>query len=92
MQTNRARQLYALRNTSVEPFNEWFKSLFELNEQAWHRGLDNNRAQILAAVLVYQLLLRYNRRCRRNNAQVKWISGHPQRVVRATRLALTLAQ
>ena len=58
---------------TVEPFNEWFKTLFELHDRAWHRGLDNNRTQILAALFTYQLLLAYNRRRGRNNAQVSWI-------------------
>jgi hypothetical protein len=32
----------------VEPFNEWFKSLFELDDRVWHRGLENNQTQLLA--------------------------------------------
>lgn len=54
---------------TVEPFNERFKTLFEFHDRVWHRGLDNNRTQILAALFTYQLLLAYNRTRGRNNAQ-----------------------
>jgi hypothetical protein len=68
-----ARRLYARRGVTVEPFNEWFKALFEFHDRAWHRGLDNNRTQILAAVFTYQLLLAYNQRRKRPQAQVTYI-------------------
>jgi len=67
------RRLYRRRGQSVEPFNEWFKSIFELDGHVWHRGLDNNRTQILAAIFCYQLLLRYNHRHRNHNGQIQWI-------------------
>ena len=57
----------------MEPFNEWFKSLFELNDRVWHRGLDNNKTQLLAALFAYQALVRYNHRQGNNNGQVRWI-------------------
>jgi len=69
----RGRQLFARRGCTIEPFNEWFKSLFDLHECAWHRHLDNNRTQLLAALFAYQILLRYNRRVGRHNGQVQWI-------------------
>ena len=69
----KGRRLHARRSLSVEPFNEWFKSLFGLDQTVWHRSLDNNRTQILGAIFCYQLLLRYNRRCGNKNGQVKWI-------------------
>ena len=69
----RGRRLYARRLRTVEPFNQWFKSLFELDDRVWHRGLDNNRTQILAALVSYQLLVRYNHRLGRKNARVRWI-------------------
>jgi hypothetical protein len=72
-QTKMARLLYSRRSATAEPFNEWFKSSFNLRDRAWHRGLDNNRTQILAAFFAYQLLVRYNRRCRRRNGRVRWI-------------------
>jgi hypothetical protein len=50
-----------------------FKSLFDLDQHVWHRGLNNNRTQMLAAILAYQLLVRYNYRCGNKNGQVKWI-------------------
>jgi hypothetical protein len=67
------KRLYSRRARSVEPFNEWFKSSFELDKQAWHRGLASNQTQILAAIFCYQLLLRYNRRLQRRNGQIRWI-------------------
>jgi hypothetical protein len=72
-QTRHGRRLYARRRKTVEPFNQWFKSLFELDGRVWHRGLDNNRTQILAALFSYQLLVRYNRRRGYQNGCVKWI-------------------
>lgn len=68
-----ARRLYARRKKTVEPFNQWFKSLFELEWKVWHRGLDNNRTQILAAMFTYQLLVRFNHRRGRLNGRVRWI-------------------
>ena len=67
------RRLYARRSTSVEPFHEWFKSTFGLHGGVWHRGLDNNRTQILAAIFVYQTLVRYNHRHGRRDGKVRWI-------------------
>ena len=67
------RRLYARRATTVEPFNEWFKRLFGLSEHVWHRGLDNNKTLVMAAIFGYQLLLRYNHDCGNNNGQVQWI-------------------
>lgn len=69
--SRRGRTIYRRRGQTVEPFNEWFKSLFELEDRVWHRGLDNNRTQLLAAIFVYQLLVRYNHRCGNKNGQVK---------------------
>ena len=57
----------------VEPFDEWFKSLFELDDRVWHRGLDNNQTQLLAALFAYQVLVRYNHRRGNDNGQVHWI-------------------
>jgi hypothetical protein len=73
LQSRRGRKLYARRGQTVEPFNDWLKSLFELEHRVWHRGLDNNRTQLLAAIFAYQVLLRYNHRCRKENGQVRWI-------------------
>ena len=73
LESRTGRKLYARRGQTVEPFNDWLKSLFELDEKVWHRGLENNRTQISTAIFAYQLLLRYNRRCGNHNGQVKWI-------------------
>jgi hypothetical protein len=73
LQSRRGQKLYARRGQTVEPFNEWLKSLFELEHRVWHRGLDNNRTQILAAIFAYQVLLRYNHRRGKENGQVRWI-------------------
>jgi hypothetical protein len=69
----RGQRLYARRFTSVEPFNAWFKDRFELNQRVWHRGVDNNRTQILASIFAYQLLLHINRIHKRPNGCIKWI-------------------
>jgi hypothetical protein len=71
--SSRGRRLYARRGQTVEPFNEWFKAMFELDDRVWHRGLDNNRTQLLAAIFAYQLLVRRNHRCGKKNGEVKWI-------------------
>lgn len=68
-----ARRLYSRRKKTVEPFNQWFKSLFELDLKVWHRGLHNNQTQILASVFTYQLLVRFNHRSGRQNGRVRWI-------------------
>jgi hypothetical protein len=67
------RSLYKRRGQTVEPFFGRFKALFGLEEHVWHTGLDNNRTQSLAALLLYQLLLAYNRVKGEGNAEVKWI-------------------
>jgi hypothetical protein len=48
------------RGVRVESFNDWLKSRFDLHHHAWHRGLDNNRTQLLGAILTYQLLMHLN--------------------------------
>lgn len=67
------RRLYARRKKTVEPFNQWLKSLFELDHRVWHRGLDNNRTQLLGAIFTYQLLVRHNFICGKPNGQVRWL-------------------
>ncbi len=70
----RGRSLFARRKTSVEPFNARFKNMFELDEHVWHRGLDNNRTQILTAIFCYQLLVRYHHLRRGGrDAQVQYL-------------------
>jgi DDE family transposase len=73
LKSPKGKRLYARRGQTVEPFNDWFKGLFELDHRVWHRGLDNNRTQILAAIFAYQLLVRYNHRRGNENGQVKWL-------------------
>lgn len=73
LRSPRGQRLYGRRSKTVEPFNSWLKSLFELEMRTWHRGLDNNRTQVLAAIFAYQLLVRYNHRCGRRNGQLRWI-------------------
>jgi hypothetical protein len=73
LKSRRGKRLYARRGQTVEPFNDWFKGLFELDHRVWHRGLNNNRTQMLAAIFAYQLLVRYNYRCGNKNGQVKCI-------------------
>jgi hypothetical protein len=69
--SRRGRALYARRKTSVEPFHAQLKHLFELEHHVWHRGLDNNRTMILAAIAAYQLLLTYNHRKQRPSAHLQ---------------------
>jgi hypothetical protein len=73
LQSPSGRRIYARRKKTAEPFNQWFKSLFELEHKVWHRGLANNQTQILAAILAYQLLVRINHRRKHNNGQIRWI-------------------
>ena len=67
------QSLYARRGRTVEPFHEWLKDLFGLSDRVWHRGLDNNRTQLLAAIFAYQVLLRFNHNAGRRDGRVKWI-------------------
>jgi len=71
--SRRGKVIYRRRSQTVEPFNEWFKSLFELEDRVWHRGLENNRTQLLAALFAYGLLVRYNHRRGNENGQIRWI-------------------
>ena len=73
LESPRGRKLYARRRQTVEPFHSWLKELFDLKDHVWHRGLDNNRTQLLAAIFIYQLLLHLNRRHHVPNGCVKWI-------------------
>lgn len=68
---HRFRRIYARRSKNVEPFNDHFKGLFELHDQVWHRGLDNNRTQLLAGIFCYQLLVRYNLRLGNRHRRIK---------------------
>ena len=67
------RRIYSRRSKTVEPFNSWFKSLFELDQTVWHRHLPNNRTQVLAAIFCYQLLVRFNHRKQNHNGKIQWI-------------------
>jgi hypothetical protein len=71
--SRRGQAIYRRRCQTVEPFNEWFKALFELDDRVWHRGLENNQTQLLAALFAYGLLVRYNHRRGNENGQVRWI-------------------
>jgi hypothetical protein len=73
LRSRRGRRIYARRKKTVEPFNQWFKSLFELDQRVWHRSLENNRTQMLASIFTYQLLVRYNHRHGNHNGCVRWI-------------------
>jgi Transposase DDE domain len=71
--SRRGKTIYRRRSQTVEPFHEWFKSLFELEDRVWHRGLENNQTQLLAALFAYGLLVRYNHRRGNENGQIRWI-------------------
>jgi hypothetical protein len=71
--TRFGRSLYRRRGASVEPFFGHLKGLFGLDEHVWHAGLGNTRMQVLAALVLYQILLVYSRIRGHGNAEVKWI-------------------
>lgn len=73
LKTKTGRRLYARRGVTAEPFNAWFKERFQLQQRVWHRGLNNNRTQILAAILGYQLVLHMNHVRRRSPASITWV-------------------
>jgi len=73
MVTPFAKRLLRRRGCKVEPFNDWLKSRFELHHHVWHRGMDNNRTQILAAIFGYQLLLIINHQQGNRNGCIQWI-------------------
>jgi hypothetical protein len=72
-ESRKGKAIYGRRKKTVEPFNQWLKSLFELNDKVWHRGLANNQTQMLAAIFAYQLLVRYNHKQGNENGKVCWI-------------------
>ena len=72
-ESRKGRLIYARRKKTVEPFNEWFKSKFELSARVWHRGIKNNATQITVATFAYQLLLRYHSKYGGENGAVQWI-------------------
>jgi hypothetical protein len=67
------QRLYSRRSKTIEPFAEWLKQKFDLHDRAWHRGLLNNRTQMLAALCAYQLLVRYHHRLGGQDACIQWI-------------------
>lgn len=69
--TRQGKRLMAQRRQTVEPFNQWFKHVFELEDHVWHRGLDNNRTMLLASMFCYQTLQRYNHSLGSRDARVK---------------------
>jgi len=58
--SSRGQALYSRRNVCAEPFNSRLKHLFDLNDRAWHWGLENNCTMISAAICAYQILLAHN--------------------------------
>jgi len=73
MKTTFAKRLLHRRGAKIEPFFDWLKSRFDLHHHAWHRGLNNNRTQILAAIFAYQLLLLFNYEHGNRNGCIQWI-------------------
>lgn len=69
--SRKGQRLYKRRSQSVEPFNAWFKQCFELEQQVWHRGLNNNCTMLLAALFVYQSLQRYRFALNRHDGSVQ---------------------
>jgi hypothetical protein len=73
LRSAKGRRIYARRKKTVEPFNQWLKSMFELEDRVWHRGLENNRTQLLTAIFIYQLLVRHNFARGKANGRVRWV-------------------
>jgi hypothetical protein len=73
LQTKTGQRLYRRRKETAELFNANFKRLFELIEHVWHRGLNNNRTQLLLAIFSYQLLLRYHYKLGHRDAQIQYL-------------------
>jgi hypothetical protein len=72
--SSRGQTLYARRKQTVEPFNARLKQMFELEDHTWHRGMNNNRTQMLMAVFCYQLLVRYHwKHNKGRDAQVQYL-------------------
>lgn len=67
------QRLYARRRVTAEPFNAWLKERFQLQQHVWHRRLNNNRTQILAAITSYQLILHLNRIHRHSPGAITWL-------------------
>jgi hypothetical protein len=67
------RSLSRRRGKTVEPFFGRIKELFGLGDHVWHSGSGNNRTMVLAALVLYQILLAYNRIEGHEDAEVKWI-------------------
>ncbi len=53
------RLFHQLRSHAIENFNEQYKALFDGHRSVPTRGLLATRRYLLAAVLIYQLLLLY---------------------------------
>ena len=69
----RGQSLYRRRGRTIEPFNGTFKATFELSEHVWHRGLDNNRTQVLTAIFCHQLLIRHHWKTGGRDAQISYL-------------------
>lgn len=56
----KVRQIFhLLRSKTIEPFNQLFKSVFDLHENVPVKGLQRTSLILLAAVLLYQIVLLY---------------------------------
>jgi len=71
--TPRGRALYRLRREKIEPFNQWFKCTFELEDHVWHRGRENNDTMVLAGMFANQMLLRHSFKHGNRDGQIKWM-------------------
>src|SRR3712207_8854372 len=67
--------------TLFRSFHEWLARVFEL-DRVWHRGLGNNRTQVLGAIFAYQVLLRYNHQHGNPTGQVKQILDRDRKSTR----------
>lgn len=72
-ESKQGRRLYRRRRETVEPFNDWFKERFELQDRVWHYGLANNQTMLLTGLFIYQTLQRYNARLGHKGGNIQWI-------------------
>lgn len=54
------RHFYRLRKITIEPLFGRIKTIFQMKERVWMKGLKNVRALILSAIYVYQVVMVLN--------------------------------
>ena len=74
-ESNVGQAIYSLRSISIEPLIEHIKSVFRIDPLPV-RGYDRTCAIVLLSVLLYQILVYYNCKTRKDNPRaVKYMLG-----------------